>query len=142
MLKEKVDKLLNSAKLKRTGARRAIFEVLLKATRPRTADEIASAIGKGCPNKVTVYRTLESLVGAGLAHKAYVDDRSQYYETADRCSESQCHPHFFCTDCEQTHCLTQVTVPMASSAPAGFIINRQQVRLEGICPSCRKTVTS
>jgi len=141
-IKEKIDKLLNSAKLKRTEPRRTILSVLLTAGKPQTADEIASAIGKGCPNKVTVYRTLESLVEAGLAHRAYVGDKSRYYETADRCSESQCHPHFVCTDCGQTHCLTQVTVPMATSAPAGFIINRQQVRLEGICPSCRKTVTS
>jgi Fe2+ or Zn2+ uptake regulation protein len=140
-LKEKVDKLLKATKLKRTQPRRMILSVLLAVGKPQTAEGIASAIGKGCPNRVTVYRTLESLVEAGLAHRAYVDDRSQYYETADRCSESQCHPHFVCTDCGQTHCLTGASVPMATSTPAGFIINRQQVRLEGICPACRKTET-
>ncbi len=135
-MKEKTNKLLDSVKLKRTEPRRMILSVLLAAGRPQTAEEIISAIVKGCPNKVTVYRTLESLVDVGLVHRAFIDERSQHYELADKCTEHQCHPHFVCTDCGQTHCFTGVSVPMASNAPAGFIINRQQVRLEGLCPKC------
>ncbi len=128
--------MLNSVKLKRTRPRRMILGVLLTADRPQTADEIISIIGRTGPNKVTIYRTLESMVEAGLVHRAFVDGRSQYYELADRCSEHQCHPHFVCTGCGQTHCMTGVSIPMASNAPAGFVINRQQVRLEGLCPKC------
>jgi Fe2+ or Zn2+ uptake regulation protein len=134
--KENIDNLLNSAKLKRTLPRRTILEAMLNANRPQTADEIASAMGKARPNRVTVYRTLESMVGAGLVHRAFVEERSRHYEMADRCSERQCHPHFVCSDCGQTHCLTQISVPMATSPPAGFVIHRQQVRLEGLCPAC------
>jgi Fe2+ or Zn2+ uptake regulation protein len=140
-LREKIDRLLDSVKLKRTEPRRMILGVLLATGKPQTADEITSAIGKGCPNKVTIYRTLESLVEAGLVHRAFIDERSQHYELADKCTEHQCHPHFVCSDCGQMHCMTEVSVPMATSPPAGFVINRQQVRLEGICPSCRKTAT-
>jgi Fur family ferric uptake transcriptional regulator len=138
-IKEKINKLLDSVKLKRTEPRRTILEALLRANKPQTADEIIIAIGDESPNKVTVYRTLESLVGAGLVHRAFIDERSQRYELADKCTEHQCHPHFVCTDCGQTHCMTQVTVPMATSPPAGFVIHRQQVRLEGLCPSCGNT---
>ena len=136
VLKEKVDKLLNSAKLKRTGPRRTILEILLAGNRPQTADEIVSAMGNTRPNKVTVYRTLESMVDAGLVHKAFVGERSQHYELADKCTEHQCHPHFVCTDCGRTSCMHDVSVPMATSAPAGFVIQRQQVKLEGLCPEC------
>ena len=136
--KEKIDSLLKSAKLKRTQPRRTTLCVLLAAGRPQTAEEIISAIPRGCPNKVTVYRTLESLVEAGLVHRAFVDGRGRHYELADKCTERQCHPHFVCTDCGQTHCLTEVSVSMVSNTPAGFIINRQQVRLEGLCPECRE----
>jgi Fur family ferric uptake transcriptional regulator len=139
VLKEKIDKMLDSAKLKRTEPRKAILEVLLKANRPQTADEIVTAIGKRGPNKVTVYRTLENMIEAGMVHRAFIDGRSQHYELADKCSENQCHPHFICTDCGQTHCLTEVSVPMATRPPAGFIIERQQVRLEGLCAECGKT---
>jgi Fur family ferric uptake transcriptional regulator len=138
-LKEKVDKLLISAKLKRTGPRRAILEVLLKAGSPQTADEIVQIMGKTGPNRVTIYRTLESMADAGIVHRAFMDERSQHYEPADKCSEHQCHPHFVCTGCGQTRCLTEVSVPMATNPPAGFTIERQQVRLEGLCPECKTT---
>ncbi|MGB7580997.1 MAG: Fur family transcriptional regulator [Sedimentisphaerales bacterium] len=135
-LKERIDNLLNSAKLKKTKPRRMVLEVLLNAAKPQTADEIFSAIGKTGPNRVTVYRTLENMVVSGLVHKAFVGKRSQYYELADKCTKHQCHPHFVCTGCGRTSCLHDVSVSMATSAPAGFVIHRQQVRLEGLCPKC------
>lgn len=137
-IKEKINKLLESAKLKRTGPRRTILEILLAGNRPQTADEIVSAMGNTRPNKVTVYRTLESMVDAGLVHKAFVEERSQHYELADKCTEHQCHPHFVCTDCGRTSCMHDVSVSMATSAPAGFVIERQQVRLQGLCPKCNQ----
>jgi Fur family ferric uptake transcriptional regulator len=135
-LKEKIDALLGSAKLKRTEPRKIILEVLLKSGGPKTAEEIISQIGRTGPNRVTVYRTLESMAEAGMVHHAFVDGRSQYYELGDKCTEHQCHPHFVCSDCGRTQCLPDVSVPLASSAPAGFVIHRQQVRLEGLCPDC------
>jgi len=140
-IKEKIDRLLNSAKLKRTGPRRTILEILLAGNRPQTADEIVSAMGNTRPNKVTVYRTLESMVDAGLVHKAFVEERSQHYELADKCTEHQCHPHFVCTDCGRTSCMHDMSLPMAISAPAGFVIERQQVRLQGLCPKCNEAKT-
>jgi len=138
-VKEKIDKLLNSVKLKKTLPRRMVLEVLLNSTQPQTADEIVSAIGKAGPNRVTVYRTLESMVDARIVHRAFVEERSTHYEMADKCGEHQCHPHFVCTDCGQTRCLTEVSVSMASNPPAGFVIHRQQVKLEGLCPRCGTT---
>jgi Fur family ferric uptake transcriptional regulator len=135
-LKEKIDNLLDSAKLKKTLPRRMVLEVLLNAVKPQTADEIVSAIGKAGPNRVTVYRTLENLVAVGLVHKAFVGERSQHYELADKCSEHQCHPHFVCTGCGRTSCMHDMSVSMATNTPVGFIIQRQQIRLEGLCPKC------
>jgi Fur family transcriptional regulator, ferric uptake regulator len=134
--KEKIDKLLNSAKLKRTEPRRMVLEVLLNAAQPQTADEIVSAIGKAGPNRVTVYRILDSIVEAGIIHRAFVTEGSQHFEMADKCTKHQCHPHFVCTDCGKTSCMHDVSVSLATSAPAGFVIQRQQVRLQGLCPKC------
>jgi len=134
--KNKIDALLNSAKLKRTGPRRMVLEVLLNAATPQTADEIISAMGKAGPDRVTVYRILESMVEADIVHRAFVAEGSQHFEMADKCSKHQCHPHFVCTGCGKTSCMHDVSVSMATSAPAGFVIQRQQVRLEGLCPKC------
>ena len=137
-LKEKVDKLLDSANLKKTVPRRMVLDVLLSAAQPKTADEIISAMGKAGPDRVTVYRILESMVEADIVHRAFVAEGSQHFEMADKCTEHQCHPHFVCTDCGHTRCLHDVLVPMATSAPAGFVIQRQQVRLQGLCPKCNQ----
>jgi len=71
-LKERIDNLLDSAKLKRTEPRRMVLDVLLNAAKPQTADEIVSAIGKAGPNRVTVYRALENMVDAELVHRAFI----------------------------------------------------------------------
>ena len=128
--------MLRQAKLYRTEARVAILKVLMRAGRPLRQDEIADRLEDCDVNKVTVYRTLESLTAAGLVHRAFLHDRAWHFELADHCTEKQCHPHFTCTNCGQTRCMTDIAVPMARIPHKGFVISRQQVRLEGLCPAC------
>ena len=128
--------MLKAAELYRTKVRIAILKVLMKADEPLSQDQIARRLGKKHFDKVTIYRTLESLLKVGLVHKAFIEKRAWHFELADNCTESQCHPHFTCTSCGSTHCLTEISLPMAKSPRKGFIIHRQQVRLEGFCPAC------
>ncbi|UCC97987.1 MAG: transcriptional repressor [Phycisphaerales bacterium] len=128
--------MLKAAALYCTQGRVAILKVLLKAGRPLSQDQIARRSGPGRFDKVTIYRTLESLLKVGLVHKAFMDKRAWHFELAHNCTESQCHPHFTCTSCGDTHCLTEISLPMAKSPHKGFVIHRQQVRLEGLCPAC------
>ncbi|MCJ7777053.1 MAG: transcriptional repressor [Sedimentisphaerales bacterium] len=136
LAKESIDNLLGSVKLRRTGPRRTILEVLLSAKRPQTVDEIMTAMSRRCANKVTVYRTLESMVGAGLVHRAFVHKRAEHFELADRCTGAQYHPHFTCVSCGVTNCVAGVSIPIVKGLEEGFIIHRQQVHLEGLCPRC------
>jgi len=128
--------ILKSAKLYRTAGRVAVLKALLKAKRPLSQYQIAGGLGKRRFDKVTIYRTLESLVGVGLVHKAFVKGRAWHFELAHNCSESQCHPHFTCTNCGRTHCLIEMSVPKVKKRHKGFLIHRQQTRLEGLCPDC------
>jgi len=135
-LDEQARKTLKSAKLYCTVGRVAILKVLIEAGKPLSHDQIARRSGKKHFDKVTIYRTLESLLDVGLVHKVFMDKRARHYELSHDCTESQCHPHFTCTKCGNTTCLKGVTLPMAKSPHKGFIIRRQQVRLEGLCPAC------
>ncbi|OHB65009.1 MAG: hypothetical protein A2Y76_07080 [Planctomycetes bacterium RBG_13_60_9] len=128
--------MLKQAKLYCTEARIAILHILMKAARPLRQDQIAEQLTKRALNKVTVYRTLGSLMEVGLVHRAFTYKRAWHFELADHCTEKQCHPHFTCTSCGVTHCLTEISLPMAKIPGKGFVINRQQVRLEGLCPTC------
>ena len=133
---DRARQMLKDARLYCTEARVAILQVLMGAVRPLPQDQIARQLTKRKLNKVTVYRTLESLVAAGLVHQAFMHNRAWHFELADHCTERQCHPHFTCTSCGVTHCLTEVSMPMVKIPQEGFVIHRQQTRLEGLCPSC------
>jgi Fur family ferric uptake transcriptional regulator len=135
-LDDKARQMLTNAELYCTEARIAILKVLFQASRPMRQDQIARRLARKAMNKVTIYRTLESLVKVGLVHRAFMQERAWHFELADHCTETQCHPHFTCLNCGKTHCLTGFSVPMATSPYKGFVIHHQQVRLEGLCPAC------
>ena len=135
-IKQKIEILLSSANLRRTKARRAVLKVLLRADKPQTAYQIASELSTACPDKVTIYRTLESFLAAGIVHKAFLQERTWHFELAHNCTEDQCHPHFTCINCGDTHCLTEVAIPMTKSPRKGFVIGHQRIQLEGLCPKC------
>ena len=135
-LDSRTREMLRAAKLYCTDSRVAVLKALMKAGRPLTQEQIAQRLGKKRLDKVTIYRTLGSLFKVGVIHKAFIEERAQHFELANKCSESQCHPHFTCTSCGVTHCLTEMSLPMAKSPYKGFIIRHQQVRLEGLCPEC------
>ena len=134
--RDKARRILKDAKLYCTEARIAILQVLMQAGRPLRQDQITDQLTLRALNKVTVYRTLESLIAAGLVHRVFMDNRAWHFELADHCTEKQCHPHFTCTRCGVTTCLTETRLPLAQISRKGFIIRRQQVRLEGLCPAC------
>ena len=140
IMKNKTDyhvrEMLKTAKLYCTKHRVAILNVLFQAGEPLSQEQIAKRLGKNNFDKVTIYRTLESFIKVGLVHKAFMDKRASHYELAHNCTEKQCHPHFTCTNCGNTHCLVKISIPMAKSPYKGFIIQRQQVHLEGLCPNC------
>jgi Fur family ferric uptake transcriptional regulator len=135
-IKRKATELLGSVNLRRTSPRVAILAVLLGTDRPLAQQQIAARFGGHCPDKVTTYRTLETFVKAGLVHKAYLQDRKWHFELAHNCTETQCHPHFTCTNCSHTYCLPEMSLPMAKSPRKGFIIRHQQTRFKGLCPEC------
>jgi Fur family ferric uptake transcriptional regulator len=129
--------LLRSADLRLTEPRAAILNVLLETDAPLTQEQIAERIGTAAPNKTTIYRTLVCLVEKGLVHKAFLEERTWHFELAHHCGKHQCHPHFTCSTCQQTQCLPEVPMPLVE-LPEGYTMQRQQVRVEGICSNCRK----
>lgn len=139
-ISQKISTLLEAADLRRTKSRVSVLTVLLAARRPMTQDQIAESLGRSAPNKVTIYRILETFSGTGIIHKAFLHDRAWHFELGSNCTDTQCHPHFTCTSCGETHCMPQMSLPMPKTRQNGFIINRQQTRLEGLCPDCNPDI--
>lgn len=136
-MNQKAVALLNSVNLRQTQPRVAILTVLLKAGAPLSQEQIAEQIGTASPNKTTIYRNLMSLVDKNLVHQAYLEERTRHYELAHHCGKHQCHPHFTCSACQRTECLPEVSMPLVE-LPDAYVMQRQQVRVEGICRECQK----
>ena len=130
--------MLAEVGLRRTPRRVRLLALLLRASRPMSHPEIHEALGRNRADRVSVYRALDAFVERGLVHRAYVDDRTWLYETADRCTEDQCHPHFSCRQCGRVRCLVGVTVPVVKAIGRGYLAERQQVHISGLCPECRE----
>lgn len=133
---ETINKMLNDVKLRKTKPRAKILEVLLNSSAPLTQEQIAAKLENRSPDKVTIYRCLANFVETELVHRAFLQDRIWHYELSHHCTASQCHPHFTCTKCGVTKCLWGMAPPLVTGLQKGYVINRQQVRLEGLCPNC------
>jgi Fur family ferric uptake transcriptional regulator len=133
---KRIENLLGSVDLRRTVPRTAILGVLMRAGKPLTQEEIAAKLGSAVANKVTIYRVLERFCKAGLVHKAFMQERTWHFELADKCTENQCHPHFTCKKCGVISCLVGLPVSIVKGLKNGFVIHRQRVQLEGLCPRC------
>jgi Fur family ferric uptake transcriptional regulator len=132
-----IDGLLREKGLRVTAPRLTILSALLEAGSPLTESQLAVRLGDTAPDKTTIYRTLMSLVEADLVHKAFVQHRQWYFEPAHHCTTHQCHPHFTCIRCDQTVCLHDVNTPLIQ-LPKGMTMTRQQIRIEGVCATCRE----
>ncbi len=110
-----------------------VLEVLLDADCPFSQPEIAARVPG--VDRTSIYRILDRFCQKGLVHQAFVDGRAVRYELGDRCSESQCHPHFLCDECGEVFCMENLEIPLAEPG-FGFVVRKQKVMIEGLCPDC------
>lgn len=135
-LETKAKDLLKAAGLNFTKTQILVLGELLRADRPLSREDLLEKLSEYSPDKVTIYRILEKLCKTDLVHRVYIQKRAWNYELAHHCGEKQCHPHFTCNNCGKTFCMTDSTVPLVKNLKKGFIIQRQQVKIEGLCSSC------
>ena len=129
-------KIVRENGFNRTKTQVALMKILIQAESPVSREDIENILEKTCPDKVTIYRILERFCKKGLVHKAYLNGRALKYELAHNCTEKQCHPHFICNNCGKTFCLTGLSFPLVKGLKKGFVVHRQQVRMNGLCSSC------
>ena len=134
--KNKTAELLKKANLRKTNQRLAVLGALIETDVPITQQQIAESLADSAPDKVTIYRVLECLMEKGIVHKAFMKDRTAFFELGHNCSKTQCHPHFTCTSCQKTVCIKNTKMPLAEINEQGFKIKHQKVELEGLCPKC------
>lgn len=122
-----------------TPVRRRILELVWASHDPVGAygllDRLAAEGVRAVPP--TVYRALDFLLQHGLVHR--LESLNAYVG----CSHSA-GPHaaqfLLCTQCKRVAELDDPAIGQAlanSAAARGFVVSRQTVEVEGLCPTCR-----
>ncbi len=120
---------------RKTNQRNAIQDVFLKIDRPLGIDEILKAGRRavGSLNQATVYRNLKLLVQSGWLRKVNTPELGTLYEIAGK----EHHHHFQCRSCARLFEIAGCAFNEGGLTPPGFITERHEVYLFGICAACR-----
>ncbi len=130
-------KVLKNRKLKLTPTRVDLLEYMndYKTAVP------ASSIQKEFINndRVTLYRTIQTLLEKGIIHKAYVNSEETYYALCGtNCTSHKHihnHVHFKCISCEAVTC-EHLSKEVEIVLP-DFNIQQISINLTGLCKSCQ-----
>jgi Fe2+ or Zn2+ uptake regulation protein len=120
-----------------TDQRAAVFRYLVQTDVHPTADEVLVAVRAALPgiSLATVYKSLETLVGCGLAVKlTYADSSARYDGRTDP------HHHAHCVVCDRVLDLpgdiSDQEIETLSRGASGFTITGYRLELSGYCSDC------
>lgn len=136
MKKALTDKLI-SKQIKPTAMRELVLKILSEQTNALSLADIEGMFDKA--DKVTLYRTLKTFKEKKLIHSIDDGTGSVKYalcEETCQCKPEDLHVHFFCTKCQHTYCLFDVSIPNIS-LPVNFKLETINMVVKGICASCK-----
>jgi Fur family ferric uptake transcriptional regulator len=128
--------VLKKNKIKRTSCREGIVEVVMQANKALSEQEIKDQL-QGNYDRTTFYRSFKTLEEHRIIHKIVVDNQLVKYALGYAVYNGEEHAHFFCIECEEVKCLSEVPVnnyPL----PSGYSDIETDVMIKGICKKCKK----
>ncbi len=119
-----IENILNKKDFKLTNARKTILEILIKANRPLSYEDIKDSLDM---DKATFYRNILKFEEEDIINSFESNDKKRYYEISKKV-----HPHFICTVCSKIECIHQDL----NLSLRGYQIDN--IILKGICQNCLK----
>lgn len=127
----------NSLAMERsTRQRTAIRTVIDAAARPLTPQEILAGVRETVSEIgiATIYRNLKLLLDDGTIQTVSLPGENARYEMSHAAHHH--HHHFHCVPCDRVFDVEGCPGSMESLAPAGFVIDRHELTLYGVCADC------
>lgn len=127
-----------------TGARIKVLAALMDAGEALAHNEVQRRLEQGDSHefldRVTLYRVLDWLVEAGLAHRVSGSDRAWRYsaQVPENAGGVQ-HGHFKCRQCERVFCMDSppgLHSQLLATLPAGFTCDEFELTVLGRCATC------
>ncbi|MBP9761380.1 MAG: transcriptional repressor [Candidatus Magasanikbacteria bacterium] len=126
-----LEQKVSDAGLKRTASRRAIYTYITQHEGLFSAADILATHKK--LDKVSVYRTLESLEKLDIIHRAAVLDGHQMYELHQEKKDH--HHHIVCVMCKKDACVP-CDISDLPKKIKGFTTVHHAVHFTGVCRDC------
>ncbi|MDR2038488.1 MAG: transcriptional repressor [Bacteroidales bacterium] len=126
--------LLRSKGLKKTAQRIMLINILQKKAVTLTEDDIKQEMGD-LYDRITFYRTVQTLLEADLIHRINVDNKTVKYALNETSPHTKDHSHFFCKKCRSVTCLKDVPA-ITYHLPDGFKGEECEIIIKGICGNC------
>ena len=120
-----------------TEQRAAVFRYLVNTDVHPTADEVLVAVRHELPaiSLATVYKSLETLVGCGLAVKLSYADHSARYD-----GRTDPHHHARCVACARVIDIpgeiSSTEIESLRNGSVGFTVTGYRLELSGYCADC------
>jgi len=133
--------ILREKGLSRTVSRIAVLEALIRAAAPVAVNDLVSEGLK--MDRVTIYRTLNTLRKKKLVREIPTTSGTNYYEIA--CRHNPFHPHFYCTSCRSMTCLPPLSMESVNrwiTVPEAFSFKNLVISLTGLCERCNGPCSS
>ena len=128
----------------RSAKRDHILQIFLQQEGHISADELFAAVRRQYPQigRATVYRALQRMVDAGVAHKMdFGDGRARYDASPGRPR----HFHLVCTTCRSSSEFLSPDIEARLehiAAARGFTQAQGSVQVNGLCERCREGKTT
>jgi len=134
------EELLKTSGLKKTEPRILVINLFMKNKKPLSATAVFEKLANKGVDKVTIYRTLETLEKKAIVKRVSTGEREIKYELTDHRDD---HHHIICLECKKvsdfTGCDAEVLITKALKQVKDFkLITHHSFDLFGICNTCSK----
>lgn len=116
-----IEKIVKEKNIKLTTARLALLEILKKAKKPLSYEDIKSDISM---DKATFYRNISKFEQEDILTSFESNDKKRYFEL-----KLKPHAHFVCIKCNNVECIEDLDITLE-----GYEVNN--VIINGICKKC------
>lgn len=134
----RIKKLFETNSIRSTEVRVVLLDILINSSGPMSHQELLTESRLKSFNRVTIYRTLDTLLQSSLIHRAHgVDGAWRFCSNLDSKS-SGCagnHMHFSCTTCGEMSCVLSTPIPWIDG-PKGVEIYSKELLIYGKCEQC------